>query len=75
MAESEGSTGDVAIDLAVAIDLKILCEKAVIFSFVVVESVRVLWPSGDLEVDTEWEGSYKGGLIGYLRVGFTNLFI
>ena len=39
-----------AVDLAVAVDLKILGEESVILGLVVVEAVGVLGPRGHLEV-------------------------
>jgi hypothetical protein len=43
----------VTINSAVAVDLEILSVKASIDCFVVVESMGVLGPSGDLEVHAE----------------------
>jgi hypothetical protein len=47
----EGNTGDVAVNFAVAVDLKGLIEEALICGFIVVEGVRVLGPGAYFQLD------------------------
>ena len=47
------NTGDVSVDFTVTIDLEVFGEKTGLLSLVIVESMGVFGPSGDLEIDTE----------------------
>lgn len=68
-------TGDVSVDLAVAIDLKGLVEESLIDCLVIVQCVGVLGPGADLQLDAESEGRYKGGFMIYFLIGLIKRFL
>lgn len=47
-------TGDVPVDFAIAVDLESLVEESLIDCLVIIQSVGVLGPGADLQLDAEW---------------------